>query len=240
MRAKSHADELETVRPPASTLDQPLPHAAPEDKPLPVMRLVKADLHELNAPAMIARGEFIVSKMTGNINFPTPSPALATVTTAIDALGVLISKAVGGAHEDIDARDLALVEVRNMLTALCYYVNYTSGADLGMAITSGFEPVREPAPITLLAPRDFTAFSALGFAGCIELKWRRVAGANLYHTFVCEGDLAEPKWTLVGSSTRARLRAMDLVPGKLYSFHVVALGASGVGPASEIVSSRAA
>ncbi len=204
------------------------------------MRLVKADLHDLNAPEMVAKAEWVVSKMTGNTSFPTPAPTLAAVTAATDALGLAIAAAESGAHEAIDARDLALVELRNLLAALCLYVNYTCGTDLAKAITSGFEPVREPSPITLVAPAKMAAVTALGFSGCIDLKWQAVDGAHLYHIFVGEGDPATAKWTLAGASTRARLRAGDLEPGKLYSFYVVALGATGVGPASEIVSSRAA
>ena len=204
------------------------------------MRLVKADLHELNAPEMVAKATWVVSKMTGNGAFPTPAPTLVAVTAATDALGLAIAAAEGGAHEAIDARDLALVELRNLLTALCYYVNFTCGTNLAKAITSGFEPAREPSPITLVAPAQVAAVSALGFAGCVDLKWRPVGGAHLYHIFVGEGDPAQAKWTLAGTSTRARLRAADLEPGKFYSFYVVALGATGVGPASEIVSSRAA
>lgn len=83
------------------------------------MKLVKADLHDLNATEMVAKGGHVVEQMTGNANFTTPVPALAAVTTAIDALGVASAEAEGGAHAAIDARDLALVTLRDLLTALC-------------------------------------------------------------------------------------------------------------------------
>lgn len=204
------------------------------------MKLVKADLHDLNATEMVAKGEHVVEQMTGNANFLTPSPTLAAVTTAINALSVAIAEAEGGAHAAIDARDLALVTVRDLLTELCAYVNYTAGTNLAIAITSGFEPVSEPAPIALEAPVNMRAMYAEGFAGCVDAKWRRVPGATIYHLFVGDGDPASATFTLAGASTRARLRVGGLVPGKLYSFYVVALGAAGVGPASEIVSNRAA
>lgn len=204
------------------------------------MKLVKADLHDLNATEMVAKGEHVVEQMTTNPNFVTPVPTLAAVTTAIDALRIATAEAEGGAHAAIDARDLALVTVHDLLTALCAYVNFTSGTDLAKAITSGFVPVNVPAPITLEAPVNLRAMYAEGFAGCVDTKWRRVDGATIYHVFVGEGDPAAAKYTLAGASTRARLRVSGLVPGKLYSFYVVALGAAGVGPASEIVVNRAA
>lgn len=240
MRAKSHADELRSDDHASTAAISPGLHAAPEEKPSPAMKLVKADLHDLNATEMVAKGGHVVEQMTGNANFTTPVPALAAVTTAIDALSVASAEAEGGAHAAIDARDLALVTLRDLLTALCAYVNFTSGTDLAKAITSGFEPVRTPSPIELEAPVNVRAMYAEGFAGCVELKWRRVAGANIYHVFVGEGDPANAKWTLAGASTRARLRVSELEPGKVFSFYVVALGAAGVGPASEIVSNRAA
>ena len=204
------------------------------------MRLVKADLHDLNATEMVAKGEHVVEQMTGNANFATPVPALAAVTTAIDALIDANAAAEGGAHAAIDARDLALVTVRDLLTALCAYVNFTSGTDLAKAITSGFEPVNAPAPIELEAPVNMRAMYAEGFSGCVETKWRRVAGAKLYHVYVADGDPSSAKFTLAGATTRSRLRVVGLEPGKVYSFYTVALGAAGVGPASEIVTNRAA
>ncbi|MBL0127474.1 MAG: fibronectin type III domain-containing protein [Flavobacteriales bacterium] len=204
------------------------------------MKLVKADLHDLNATQMVAKGEFVVERMTGNANFLTPTPTLPSVTAAIDVLRIANAEAEGGAHAAIDARDLALVGVRDLLTALCAYVNFTSGTDLAVAITSGFEPVNVPAPIILEAPVNMRAMYADGFAGCVDTKWRHVAGATIYHVFVGEGDPAAAKFTLAGASTRARLRVSGLERGKVYSFYVVALGAAGVGPASEIVTNRAA
>ncbi|MBL0129274.1 MAG: fibronectin type III domain-containing protein [Flavobacteriales bacterium] len=203
------------------------------------MRLIKADLHDLNATQLADRGEWVVSKMDGNLNFPTPVPALPTVTTALAKLKTAIILAESRALEAIDARDLAAADVRILLTQLCEYVNFTSGTDLGVAITSGFEPVRKPEPITLGVPVKVMA-TVSEYAECVDLDWQRVPGATMYHVYMGEGDPATITWNFVGASTRRNRRVAGLVSGKLYSFRIAAVGAAGEGPASEIVSSRAA
>ena len=238
MRAKSDADELQFVRPLQVQLDQPR-LAAAEEQLRTVMRLIKANLHDLNATQLADKGEWVVGKMDGNLNFPTPVPALATVTTALTKLKDAIILAEGGAHESIDAKDLAAVEVRNLLTQLSQYVNLTAGTDLGMAITSGFEPVRKPEPVILGVPVNVMA-TVSEYAESVDLGWKRVPGASMYHVYMGEGDPATIKWSFVGASTRASRRIASLESGKLYSFRVAAVGAAGEGPASEIVSSRAA
>jgi hypothetical protein len=63
----------------------------------------------------------------------------------------------------------------------------------------------------------------------------------MYHVYVCDGDIEDPsKWKMVTVSSRTRTRVSGLLPGKFYSFRVTALGRIGEGPASDIVSGRAA
>ena len=45
---------------------------------------------------------------------------------------------------------------------------------------------------------------------------------------------------MIAVSCRTRTRITALVPGKFYSFRVAALGRIGEGPASDVVSGRAA
>jgi hypothetical protein len=53
-------------------------------------------LHSMSAPQLIAFAQHIVTKMTGNSFFATPSPLLTAVTTATNALQVAYDNAQGG------------------------------------------------------------------------------------------------------------------------------------------------
>ncbi len=48
------------------------------------------------------------------------------------------------------------------------------------------------------------------------------------------------KWTMVGVSSRTKFEVTDLEANKFFSFRVAALGRIGEGPASEIVTAKAA
>ncbi|MBK8341623.1 MAG: fibronectin type III domain-containing protein [Flavobacteriales bacterium] len=63
----------------------------------------------------------------------------------------------------------------------------------------------------------------------------------MYQVYINDTDPSDTaKWQMVAVSSRTKTRIADLVPGKFYSFRVAALGRIGEGPASDIVSSRAA
>ncbi len=203
------------------------------------MRLIKANLHNLNAAQMADKGDYVVSKMQGNASFPTPVPTMPVVIAAIAKLRTTIKNAQSGAHDAITARKLATVDLRLLLAALALYVNSTSGSDLNMALSSGFEQVQKPKPVTLEAPAKVQA-KVSAFQSCVDMRWKSVPGALMYQVYITEGDPATATWTKAGTSSRADMRASGLVSGKLYSFRVAALGAAGEGPTSEIVSSRAA
>jgi len=203
------------------------------------MRLIKANLHNLNAAQMADKGDYVVSKMQGNASFPAPAPTMPVVIAAIAKLRTTITSAQSGAHDAIIARNLATTALRLLLAALALYVNSTSGSDLNMALSSGFEQVQKPQPVTLEAPVKVRA-KVSAFQNCVDMGWKSVPGALMYQVYIAEGDPATATWAKAGTSSRAGLRVGGLVSGKLYSLRVAALGAAGEGPISEIVSSRAA
>ena len=203
------------------------------------MRLVKANLHDLNATQVAAKADYVVSKMNGNISFPTPTPTMLVLTAATDKLRDFISSAGSGAHEAIADRDLQASVVRKLMATLVQYVNLTSGSDLEVALSSGFEQVRKPEPAILGTPENVRSRPS-AYKGCVDTRWNKVPSARMYQMYMCEGDPETGKWTAVGTSSRADRRVSGLDSGKLYSFRVAALGAAGEGPLSEIVTSRAA
>lgn len=203
------------------------------------MKLIKANLHNLNATQVAAKADYVVSKMSGNASFPTPTPTMLVLTAAISKLRDFIASANSGAHEAIADRDLQAGVVRKLMATLVEYVNLTSGSDLVMALSSGFEQVRKPEPAILGTPENVRSKPS-AYKGCVDTGWDRVPGARMYQVEMCEGDPDKGTWAAVGTSSRASLRAKGLVSGGLYSFRVKALGAAGEGPVSEIVTSRAA
>lgn len=203
------------------------------------MKLIKAGTSGLNANGLIAKSAYVEGMMTGNVNFTTPNPTIASLTAARTALEAAVAQATSRATADIAVRNEQAAELRTLIVNMARYVNNVSAGDVDKAVSSGFDLAKTPEPSTSLsAPVNVMALVS-EFEGCVDLRWKAVEDARMYQVYVAETS-DSPKWEMVAVSSRTRTRITDLAPGKLYSFRVTALGRIGEGPASETVQRRAA
>jgi Fibronectin type III domain len=205
------------------------------------MELIKANISRLKADDLLGKAKYVVGKMTGNASFPSPVPSLATISAAQVALETAIAAAQSGAHEAIANKNIRAGILRDMLGKLARYVNSVAGGDLSMALSSGFEEAKGHEPIVKLEASQELRGRMSDFKGQVVLRWKTVRGARMYQVYMSTGDPNDSKsWEVVGVSSRTTHSVSDLDSGKFYSFRVTALGAAGEGPASEIVTSKAA
>lgn len=205
------------------------------------MKTIKAEVNGLNAEALIAKSEYVEGQMTGNANFATPNPTIAAVTAAREALVTAVANATSRATAAIALRNERAATLRKLLGNLATYVNNVSNGDVEKALSSGFALSKQPEPSSHLKPPADLDVRVSDFEGCIDLNWKGVDDARMYQVYINDADPSDPKgWTMVAVSSRTRTRITDLVPGKFYSFRVTALGRIGEGPASDVVSGRAA
>jgi len=205
------------------------------------MKLIKAGTTGLNAEGLIAKSEYVEGKMTANANFTTPNPTIIAVTAARTALVMAVAKAESRATADIAVRNELAAELRVLLVNLARYVNNVASGDVDKAVSSGFDLAKRPEPSTTLAPPSKLEARASDFEGCMDLSWKGVEDARMYQVYMNAVDPSDiTKWALVTVCSRTKARISDLVPGKFYSFRVTALGRIGEGPASDVVSGRAA
>lgn len=205
------------------------------------MEIVKAGLGKLKAPDLVGKSAHVEESMTGNANFPTPSPSLADLSAARVALVDAIKLAESGAHAAIATKNVAAKTLARLLTNMARYVNSVASGDPAMAVTSGFDLAKRPDPIDKLeAPTQFEGRTA-AIAGEIDLRWKGVHGARMYFVYVCDGDPANGgTWRNIGMCTKARFVAQGLETNKYYAFRVTAAGRVGEGPVSEVVTAKAA
>ena len=201
------------------------------------MQLIKANVGKLKAGELVDKATYVVTEMTGNLNFATPTPTLASITAAATTLTAASIAAQSGAHADIGAMNLALKQLRALLSALAKYVNSASLGDLGKALTSGFEAAKGHEPIVHLdAPTNLR--SVRNFKkGEISLRWKPVHGARLYQVYI---ETTPGTWKAQSVSSKASITLAALDSYKEYTFQVTALGAAGESAASDIVTAVAA
>lgn len=205
------------------------------------MKLIKTGVSGYNASALIAKAEYVEGKMTGNAHFTTPNPSIASITAAREALVQAVAQAKSRAMADIAVRNDLAGELRVLLVNLARYVNNVALGDVEVALSSGFELAQRPEPSTHLSAPTNLDVRVSDFEGSVDLSWKGVDDARMYQVYINDVDPSDPaKWSMVAVSSRTRTRITDLVPGKFYSFRVTALGRIGEGPASDVVSGRAA
>ena len=200
------------------------------------MRIVKAGLQKLNASEMVGKSEHVEGEMTGNANFATPTPSIASITAARTALVAAIAASQDGGRAAIATKNEAAKTLAQLLTKLTRYVNSVAAGDVDKAVSSGFELAKLPDPIDKLeAPVRFEGTTG-AIAGEVELRWKGVRGARMYQVYICDGDpTTTGKWSIVGMTSKARFTAQGLENARKYTFRATAIGVIGEGPVSEAV-----
>ncbi|MFT3934558.1 MAG: hypothetical protein QM726_13125 [Chitinophagaceae bacterium] len=166
---------------------------------------------------------FIISSMTGNVNYPSPVPTLADVETARKNF----SDAVVAAKTKDTTKQAAKKEMRKaleaVLTDLVHYVNFASNGDRVKIISSGMTVnVESRAPVQLGTVENFTA--VLGeHSGEIILSVDPVAGAKTYLFLYAQAPVVNDSWMhVMKSSPEAKIE--NLEPMKQYCLRIGVAG----------------
>ena len=115
---------------------------------------------KLSDSDLLARANNIMSGMTGNASFATPTPSLATVQTAIDAFSDALSIAQTGSSYEKAFKNQKKAELIDLIHSLGNYVLFTANGDALVAQSSNFSIAKPPSP----AP-DISACSQPATAG---------------------------------------------------------------------------
>ncbi len=189
-------------------------------------RKIKLGLSGLNASKLSEKAGTIVSKMTGNASFPTPTPSLADLTTAYEALDAAAIAASGGDRDAILLRSKQELVVANMLRTIASYVTMESDGDGATIASSGFDLQRLPEPLPMLVrPVDFKTLRGQ-HEGEVELSWKSVRGAMSYVIEMTTSDPSAPDtvWSAAAITTKVKYRFENLPIGNFYYYRMKAVG----------------
>ncbi len=218
-----------------------------EPEPAPLrkkkhMAQVKTGLDGLNADETIALANTVKTAMTGNANFTTPTPPLATIGTAITTANTKIA-AVNTIRAQLDTamtdRDLAVAVVAGLVTQEGAYVQNTSGGDPLKIQSAGFEIRAAAAPITLLQVMSLAATCA-DMEGNVDIQWDPVRGAKSYEIQITLDPNVPTSWAYKMGATKSSATIGGLTSGTKIWMRVRALGANNTtgawsDPAAKIV-----
>ena len=199
------------------------------------MKKAKVVFPRSDAETVASVTESIVAAMTGNANFATPAPTLASVSTK--AAAVRAKKlAITGLESDLstartDLKTL-IVDLKTDVYMLRDYVQDQADGDESKIHSAGMQIVGERQPVGPMPAVQNLKVMISDMSGTLDAEWQTVAGSLVY---LIETALnPEGTWTQATACSRSRCTITGLVPGTKYWVRVRAVGAAGLGPYSDV------
>ncbi len=195
------------------------------------MARIKLSLNRLSLSEKIAKARQIVASITGNSSFPTPSPALVLVTTAIDeaeTAGAEAQQARQTAKEKTSVQNQKEDALVKIITKLAAYVESVAGDDEQIILSAGMD-TRERGIVSTESTTQPLALSvsAGDHDGELDLSWDKVAGAKSYVIEKSGDPPTATGWIHAGVSTKSTFTVSGLTSGTRYWFRVAAVNTNG-------------
>lgn len=194
----------------------------------------------VTATVLVEKGRHHIAKLTGNPDFTDPTPPLIDLNAKCDELDASNQACqFNGGKVDLLTRDSLYRELKVMIQELGGYVQANCKGDRDLILSTGFDVRKQGQPLgELPAPQNVRAV-ATPYPGRLDVRWDGVRGNLLYQLWMTEGDPAVDKdWTMLVQTSRNRHTEEKLESHKVYSFRVVAIGAAGASPVSDIATAK--
>jgi len=160
-----------------------------------------------------------VDSITGNVNFPAPSPTLESVTAALGIFSAAVSKALTGTVADTADRNAKRVILEGLLTQLADYCAATANGNIAIYLTSGFDYKRPAAPSGILpAPQNFLLKHGAN-DGQVKASWKVITNNHGYELRWSYDNGTADAMTNSAHCSSTRFTLSGLQSGKrLYAF----------------------
>ena len=184
-------------------------------------------------PALITYAQGIVTGMTGNPSFPTPTPTLAAVTAAIAQLQIAETAALGRAKGTAATRNEKRTALVALLELLRAYVQSVADAtpENGASIIGGAGLAVRKSPTH--AARVFTAKT--GTVSGTATLYAKSAGARAAYLWEYSTDGGKT-WVAAPVTVQAKTTVVGLTPGATVQFRYQPVSKAGEGDWSQTVS----
>jgi hypothetical protein len=128
----------------------------------------------------------IQTAMTGNANFPTPTPTLAAFQTSISDYATALSAAKEGGKTNVAIKNQKKEELIAVLIALANYVTFTANGDEVMIVSSGFPVTKQREPMPPLGKPEILKLEDGANPGGLTIT---IAGMKAAKTFLYQYTL---------------------------------------------------
>ena len=176
---------------------------------------------------LITDSQTIVTAMTNNAAYPTPSPALAVVTTAINDFSIALNNAANGGTLLTTIKNNKRQELAKELRLLASYVHVNCKGSLATLISSGF-PTQKPTrtPVGILPAPVTPVLNTGARSGDLAAASSPIPNAYTYNWRVALAAAPDAYVQRV-QTTAASNTFSGLTPGQFYIVDVNAIGSAG-------------
>jgi len=168
----------------------------------------------------------VITKMTANPYFPSPTTLLPVATTAVDTLELYAGLARGGDRAAVANMHAAELAVQNIFRYYVSYVEQQANGNESILLSSGFDVITQPTPIQkseLIVENGSTSGTALLMARAYPK-----AGAYIWQEAVGTLPLNDAGWKTLTTTTRTTLKVEGLTPATLYFYRVAPVTPDGI------------
>lgn len=181
----------------------------------------KTNLHldRMSVVQLIGYSLHVVTRMTGNTYFTTPSPALSAVTSAISALQTAYDNAQGAGPAQTAVMHQKRAALELLMTALGHYVEDRANDPANIIVGSETVILSAGMNVKSVNPRQKVVFSVVPgeFPGTVELTAPSVKRGT--HEWQYSPDAGNPDtWISADPTTKAAVIIAGLTSFKRYYF----------------------
>lgn len=187
--------------------------------------VVALGISGLPIPQKIVRTRFFVTSMTGNANFTTPSPTLASITTSVNALETASMAALGGGVDDtanMHTKEAALDLLLKSLGGYVESIANNSPANAEAIILSAGMSVKGKGG---KVAHDFEV-KVTNNPGEVKLTHQGVK-RGAYEYQMTTDPTNESSWVKIYTGTRGTFTKSGLVSGTRYFFRSMIIDKNG-------------
>lgn len=188
---------------------------------------IKLDLQGKTVPQKIQFLRDLVTQMTGNANYPTPSPALSAITAKANALEAALgtqAAAQQAAKTATTTLETKEGEADAAVNSLSNYVWETSGGDEAKIQSAGMSLRAPKTPTTSLPAPQGLAVTAGDNEGELDAVWDPVPKNKGYEVQTSPDPVTGTSWAFAETSSASKTTLTGLPSGSKIWVRVRALG----------------
>lgn len=194
-----------------------------------------------SVPDVVGRLRLVIQSMTGNTDYTTPSPPLATMTTETDLLDTYYQDGLAGDRNIKSLMREQLEIIFGLASLLTGYVQVTSGGDLDKIQGAGFLVKKSPSPIGLLPPPVNVRAIFGNHPGEIVTLWDGVPKRIEYMAQMSADPVTSTSWVDLPNGLTGKIKLVigGLETGRVYWFRVFTKSSVGLSGPSDPASRMA-